>query len=55
MGLAFGCVSGPSLLNNLESTALAAWLSVVFVAAASGTMLSGIANDDVSVVLTCLC
>jgi len=55
MGLAFGCISGPPLLDSLGETTKTSWLALTVCGTASGTMLAGIANDDVSIVLTCVC
>ena len=55
MGLAFGCVAGPPLLDAFSSTTFTVLMCLVVFGGASAAMLLQIANEDVSIVMTCLC
>ena len=55
MGNAFGCIICPTILESLGSTVKVSWMSCMTFAISAGVMLLFIADDEVNIVLTCIC
>ena len=55
MGLAFGCVASPPILDSLGKTSTTHLLALTMCGAAIATMLPSISNIEVNLVLTCIC
>lgn len=55
IGIAFGCIMCPSLIESLGTTVKVQWFACFALATSSAVMLSFISADDVNIVLTCIC